>query len=246
MKYKGMKNKNKLPEHLKETDFVSSWFDKLAGSDSRAGDKKYYRGNPVHFNCIYIPTPPHDKDLKDYPHFDYRVRTTEENNHICNRSSSDWSLGEHKHDVVYGHQMSDSKIVPIISRTEEFYTGVLIKEKPMKQKKFYHTFEINSGEGDLEREVTLCILTKELDPHFTNYYLGISNISVGYSIRVYFDKDIPGLSKKIALGRAEKNAINGGRLDSKYLFDNGVLKGIAYYWENEFRRDLGKYVKGAK
>lgn len=234
-----MKNKNKLPEHLKETDFVSSWFDKLAGSDSRAGDKKYYRGNPVHFNCIYIPTPPHDKDLKDYPHFDYRVRTTEENNQARKDTIS-------QHNVVYGNLISEWAPVHFNNRPEEFYTGVLIKEKPMKQKKFYHTFEINSGEGDLEREVTLCILTKELDPHFTNYYLGISNISVGYSIRVYFDKDIPGLSKKIALGRAEKNAINGGRLDSKYLFDNGVLKGIAYYWENEFRRDLGKYVKGAK
>lgn len=234
-----MKNKNKLPEHLKEIDFVSSWVDKLVGSDSRAGDKKYYRGNPVHFNCIYIPTPPHDKDLKDYLHFDYRVRTTEENNQARKDTIS-------QHNVVYGNLISEWAPVHFNNRPEEFYTGVLIKEKPMKQKKFYHTFDINSGEGDLEREVTLCILTKELDPHFTNYYLGISNISVGYSIRVYFDKDIPGLSKKIALGRAEKNAINGGRLDSKYLFDNGVLKGIAYYWENEFRRDLGKYVKGAK
>jgi hypothetical protein len=99
---------------------------------------------------------------------------------------------------------------------------------PIKENKFYHKFMLG------EREVTLCILT-----------LG-NNVLVGYSIKVPEDENIEGLSRKISYGRAKKRVIDGGNIDLRYASHKGTLKGIAFYWESEFKKDITKYVKGVR
>lgn len=99
---------------------------------------------------------------------------------------------------------------------------------PIKENKFYHKFMLG------EREVTLCILT-----------LG-NKVLVGYSIKVPEDENIEGLSRKISYGRAKKRVIDGGNIDLRYASHKGTLKGIAFYWESEFKKDITKYVKGVR
>lgn len=105
----------------------------------------------------------------------------------------------------------------------------LIGSEQKEVRKFYHNFQTK------DRDITLCILT-----------LDNGKVCIGYSVRVFSDEVVNGLSKKISLGRARKNPIDGGFISKKYVKHNGVLKGIAFFWETEFKKDLGKFVKGYK
>lgn len=127
----------------------------------------------------------------------------------------------------------DSEFIADITAMSKFYDSkLLIKEKPMKKKKFYHTFMVE------KREVTLCILL--------NNEFFLPKIRIGYSVRMPQDKSIEGLSKKIALGRAEKSPIDGGFVHKMYWEDNGVLKGVAFHWERKFKDNISEYVKGVR
>jgi hypothetical protein len=167
-----------IPKHLKETDFVKGWLDRLTGPSIVEG----------------------------FPGL------------IDSTKTEDFQFS--------------AKPITIMYNT--------IKSKLMKEKKFYQQFKVG------EREVTLCILvypTKNLQYLLTP---NMDHVKIGYSVRVPEDKKIEGLSRKIALGRARKSPINGGSICNLYSEHNGVLKGIAYYWQDEFKRDLKKYVKGVK
>lgn len=124
-------------------------------------------------------------------------------------------------------------IADVVAMSKAYSTKTIIKERIMKNKKFYHTFMVK------EREVTLCLFTKET-------LFGPCKVQIGYSVRVASDDPIEGLSKKIALGRAKKSPIKGGSIDSMFWDDNGVLKGVAFHWERKFKDNISEYVKGVR
>jgi len=106
------------------------------------------------------------------------------------------------------------------------------KREGYKETKFYHVFNVGN------RTVTLCILTND------NYF--DTNVKIGYSVRMPEDREIEGLSRKIAYGRAKKRAIDGGYISDFYKTNRGVLRGVAYYWEGQFKKDLGRFIKSKK
>jgi uncharacterized glyoxalase superfamily protein PhnB len=105
-----------------------------------------------------------------------------------------------------------------------------LKQKKMKTKKFYHTFDFRG------REITLLLAVKEDQTYFFKEN-DTATVSLTYSVRLHEDEEIEGLTKKIAIGRLEKGKLlDNFRADSRFAFKLAYLKGLAFCFENEIKR----------
>src|SRR5690606_15578233 len=122
---------------------------------------------------------------------------------------------------------------PSLFRDLENYSSkelplVKAKTKAMKNKKFYHTFELG------ERTVTLCLLVVEQERGLEHLFFDkprTADLSVGYAVCHPDDEFNEELAKKISLGRAEKEKSQledlGYVMPEELAFDLGILKGFA-------------------
>jgi len=164
--------------------------------------------NPVNNNEITITKIINDKDMEYY-----------------NREDMDKSITE-----LFGAGIHEEKLCsnpfPVNQLKEELDK---LKQKKMKTKKFYHTFDFQG------REITLLLHVKE---EKGIYIVGnTTTVDLTYSVRLHEDEEIEGLTKKIAIGRLKKGKI----LDSfivatRFAFKLAYLKGLAFCFENEIKR----------
>jgi len=199
--------------------------------------------NPVNNNEITITKIINDKDMEYYNREDMEKFKDMElfgagihEEKLCSnpfpvnqlKEELDKLKQEKKYDYAYG--MNKDKYFDHYKRALkvrlEKETKGQLKQKKMKTKKFYHTFDFQG------REITLLLHVKE---EKGIYIVGnTTTVDLTYSVRLHEDEEIEGLTKKIAIGRLKKGKI----LDSfivatRFAFKLAYLKGLAFCFENE-------------